>query len=73
MSGEPGDLQRTFGRNLRAWRRAQGLSQAACAEVVGIDRTYLSGVERGQRNPSLRMVERMAQRLGVPVSDLLTE
>jgi transcriptional regulator with XRE-family HTH domain len=58
-----GDLQRAVGRNLRAYRRARGLSQEAFAEVVGVHRTYMGGLERGERNLTLRSVERLAARL----------
>ena len=66
-----GDLQRAFGRNLRAHREAQGISQEDYADtVLGVHRTYLGGVERGERNLTLRTVERLAERAGVPVLDL---
>lgn len=55
-----GDLQRTFGRNLRAYRKGRGLSQEAFAELLGVHRTYIGGVERGERNLTLKSVERIA-------------
>lgn len=55
-----GDLQRTFGRNLRAYRKEHGLSQEAFADVLGVHRTYMGGVERGERNLTLKSVERIA-------------
>jgi transcriptional regulator with XRE-family HTH domain len=67
-----GDLQRVFGRNLRAHREEQGLSQEAFADVVGVHRTYMGGVERGERNLTLKSVERIADRIGVDVLVLLT-
>lgn len=73
MSGEPGELQRVLGRNLRAWRAKREWSQDTFAAVLEIHRTYLSGIERGQRNVGLKLVERIAQRLNVPAVDLLTE
>jgi transcriptional regulator with XRE-family HTH domain len=67
-----GDLQRAFGRNLRAHREAQGISQEDYADtVLHVHRTYLGGIERGERNLTLRTVERLADRAGVPVLDLL--
>ena len=60
-----GDLQRTVGRNLRAFRQARGLSQEAFADMVGVHRTYMGGLERGERNLTLRSVERIAERIGV--------
>lgn len=58
-----GDLQRTIGQNLRAYRLARGLSQEAFAEILGVHRTYMGSVERGERNLTLRSVERMAARI----------
>jgi transcriptional regulator with XRE-family HTH domain len=68
-----GDLQRTFGRNLRAYREARGLSQEAlAADVFEKHRTYIGGIERGERNLSLRVVERLAAALDVDPLTLLT-
>jgi transcriptional regulator with XRE-family HTH domain len=58
-----GDLQRNIGRNLRAYRQARGLSQEAFAEVLGYHRTYMGGIERGERNLTLQSVERIAASL----------
>lgn len=66
-----GDLQRTFGANLRAHREARGFSQEAFADLVGVHRTYMGGVERGERNLTLKSVERLAERIGVDPLSLL--
>jgi transcriptional regulator with XRE-family HTH domain len=66
-----GELQRTVGRNLRAYREAKGLSQEAFADVLGVHRTYMGGVERGERNLTLKSVEKIAARLEVEPLDLL--
>ena len=58
-----GNLQRTIGENLRAYRLARGLSQEAFAEILGVHRTYMGSVERGERNLTLRSVERIAARI----------
>jgi transcriptional regulator with XRE-family HTH domain len=58
-----GDLQRILGQNLRAYRKARGLSQEAFADVLGVHRTYVGGLERGERNLTLRSVERIAARI----------
>jgi transcriptional regulator with XRE-family HTH domain len=66
-----GDLQRAVGRNLRAYRQARGLSQEAFADLVGVHRTYMGGLERGERNLTLKSVERIAERVGIEALDLL--
>lgn len=68
-----GDLQRTLGRNLRAVRDGRGLSQEAFALVLGVHRTYMGGLERGERNLTLKAVERIATTLELNPLDLLTE
>jgi transcriptional regulator with XRE-family HTH domain len=55
-----GDLQRAIGRNLRRLRLAQGLSQEALAGQLGYSRGYVSELELGKRNLSLRSFERLA-------------
>ena len=67
-----GDLQRIVGKNLRAYRQTKGLSQEAFAELVGMHRTYIGGVERGERNLTLATVERYAEAIGLDPLDLLT-
>lgn len=66
-----GDLQRNIGRNLRAYRQARGLSQEAFAEVLGVHRTYMGGIERGERNLTLRSVEQIAARIEADPLSLL--
>lgn len=67
-----GDLQRAVGRNLRRYRLERGLSQEDFADVVGVHRTYLGGVERGERNLTLRSVEKLAGIIGVDPLELLS-
>ncbi len=66
-----GDLQRTFGRNLRAYRKGRGLSQEAFADVLGVHRTYMGGIERGERNLTLKSVERIASQIELEALTLL--
>jgi transcriptional regulator with XRE-family HTH domain len=66
-----GELQRNVGKNLAAYRSARGLSQEAFAEELGYHRTYVGGLERGERNLSLKAVERLAEALGIAPLDLL--
>jgi transcriptional regulator with XRE-family HTH domain len=62
---------RALGKVLRAERERQGWSQEELCDRAGMDRTYLSGVERGARSPNLRAVVRIAEALGVPLSKLV--
>ena len=59
-----------FGDRLRALRKARGHSQEGFAHLVDLDRTYVGGIERGERNPGLKVIIRIAETLDVPVSDL---
>jgi len=63
------DLKR-FGDRVRALRERLGLSQEALAAKAGIHRTYMGGVERGERNISLKNIIRVAAALGVLPADL---
>jgi transcriptional regulator with XRE-family HTH domain len=52
-------------------REARGLSQEQFADVLGVHRTFVGAVERGERNLTLRSVERLSEKLGVAPVDLL--
>jgi transcriptional regulator with XRE-family HTH domain len=67
---ERGPLQQRLGRNVRAYRDEHGLSQEQLAELIGVHRTYVGDIERGERNLSLRSVERLAAALQVEPRDL---
>jgi transcriptional regulator with XRE-family HTH domain len=67
-----GELQRIAGANIRAYRRERGVSQEELADSLGVHRTYMGGVERGERNLTLRSLERLAERMGVDPVVLLT-
>lgn len=66
-------LEVIVGENVRRLRLAKGLSQEAFAFKVGIDMRYLGGIERGQENPTIRVVARIAKALGVQANTLLIE
>jgi transcriptional regulator with XRE-family HTH domain len=59
-----------FGLNVRQRREALGLSQLKAAEKANLDPTYISGIERGVRNPSLLSIVRVAKALGTTISEL---
>jgi len=62
---------RAFGARVRALRRAAGYSQEAFALEIGLDRTYMGGVERGERNIALLNICKIARGLHISVSALL--
>jgi len=54
-----------FGKKLKGVRQKKNLSQGDVARILGVHRTYISGLERGARNPSLLTVNKIAKALGV--------
>jgi len=60
-----------FGLTVRRLRTSLGLSQEALADRAKIHRTYIGGIERGERNPTLTMIHRLADSLGVSPTILL--
>ena len=66
-----GELQIRVGKNLRAYRLKLGLSQEEFADQLVFHRTYMGAIERGERNLTLRSVERIASRLGIDAMALL--
>ncbi len=61
----------SFGQSVAKHRRAKGLSQEALAEKADLNRTYLSDIERGVRNPGIKNVIVIAKALGITPSDLM--
>lgn len=67
------DIQKTLGKNVRRYREEKGWSQEDLAELSGLHRTYISGIERGVRNPTTTVVLELALALQVQPSDLFKE
>ena len=65
------DIREAFARNLRKCRQERGLSQEALAHEAGVDRTYVSALERSAYSASITMVDRLAKVLGVEAAALL--
>jgi transcriptional regulator with XRE-family HTH domain len=63
--------ERAFGEALRETRKERGISQMDLYTASGIDRTYISAVERGLQSPTIRMIARFAKYLKVQPSDLV--
>jgi transcriptional regulator with XRE-family HTH domain len=67
------DMRKLVGANLARIRQEKGLTQEQLAERSGFSQQYLSGLERGRRNPTIVTVYEVAQALGVRPADLLDE
>jgi transcriptional regulator with XRE-family HTH domain len=65
------DITTRLGRNLRRLREEKGWSQEDYADRAGIHRTYVSDIERGRRNPTVTVVEKLARPFGVKAGALL--
>lgn len=65
------DIRERLGSNIRRFRTERGLSQEAFADLASIHRTYVSDIERGARNPTIAIVQRLGDALGVEAADLL--
>ena len=65
------EIRARLGANVRRLRTEKGWSQEAYADRAGIHRTYVSDIERGRRNPTVTVVEKLAKPLGVRAADLL--
>jgi len=66
-----GGLQRTIAENVRRLRKAKGLSQEELADVSGYHRTYVGGIERGEENITIAVLEALGGALGVDPHQLL--
>lgn len=65
------DILEEFGKHLRKVRLRKGISQEKLAELAGLHRTYVSSVERGERNISLVNISRLAEALEIKLRDLM--
>jgi len=66
------DWRRIVGTNIRRLRKARGLTQEEVAFRAKIDLTYMSGIERGKRNPSLLVLARISKALSTDLPDLVS-
>jgi len=65
------DVRDRLAANMKRLRKERGLSQEALADAAGLDRTYISGIERKVKNPTITVVDRIAVALGCLLGDLL--
>ena len=64
------DITERLGQKVASLRKKRNLSQEDLAELCQLDRTYISGIERGKRNVALRNIEKIAKALNVSISEL---
>ena len=67
------DIKQKFGNNLKRLRLEKGLSQEKLALNADIDRTYIPSIEKGERNVSIVIAEKLAIALNVPISELFKD
>jgi len=67
------NIKQRLGVRIKEFRKQRGLSQEKLANLAEIDRTYLPTIERGERNVSIEVVEKLAKALNVKVKDLFDE
>ena len=74
MARRPTRSARTrLAANLRAARSQRGLSQEGLAELASLHRTYVGGIERGERNVSIDNIEKLARALNLDIAELLSK
>lgn len=64
------DILENFGQRVRLLRQAKGWSQEEFAHQCQLDRTYMGGIERGERNVALRNIAKIARALDISISEL---
>lgn len=67
------DIKSRFGSKVKKFRLSRGLSQEAFAHKADLDRTYISSIEKGERNVSLIVIEKIAFALEIEISNLFDE
>jgi len=72
MDNKSSEVQLKFGEKIRKERLKLGISQEKLGFETGLDRTYISGIERGERNPSLKNIKKLAKALKVSLEELMS-
>jgi transcriptional regulator with XRE-family HTH domain len=67
------DIKKKFGKNLKRIRLDKGISQESLALSADLDRTYIPSIEKGERNVSITVVEKLANALNVKISELFKD
>ena len=64
------DIRQRFGANVKKYRLIKGLSQEALALEAGLDRTYIPGIEKGERNVSIKVIDKISKGLNIEIKKL---
>jgi transcriptional regulator with XRE-family HTH domain len=67
------DIKKKFGKNLKRLRLEKGISQESLALSADLDRTYIPSIEKGERNVSITVVEKLANALNVSISEFFKD
>lgn len=67
------NIKKKFGKNLKRLRLAKGISQESLALSADLDRTYIPSIEKGERNVSITVVEKLADALKVNISEFFKD
>ncbi len=67
------EIKKKFGIQVKKFRLERGLSQEALAHQADLDRTYIPSIEKGERNVSITVIEKIAKALKVKITDLFGE
>lgn len=67
------DIKLKFGQRLKQLRKEKGLSQEKLANIAEIDRTYLPSIEKGERNVSITVIEKLAIALNITIKDFFND
>lgn len=67
------DIRKEFGKRVMQLRKENRFSQEGLAHLAGLDRTYIPSIEKGERNVSLEVIQKLAKAFGIKISDLLLD
>ncbi len=65
------DIRKKFGKRIKELRQSKNLSQEALAHLAELDRTYIPSIEKGERNVSIEVIQKLSVAFGIKISELL--
>ena len=65
------DIRKKFGKRIKELRQSKNLSQEALAHLAELDRTYIPSIEKGERNVSIEVIQKLSIAFGIKISELL--